>query len=113
MPRRLLRAALIALLAGSSAPAFIPSASAAEPQTAATDKEKPDESAGVFGLTRIWTVHLTIPAESWKAMAPTRGGFPMFGPPPGGRSGPPAQTRPADGPARGGDRRPGMFGYDF
>src|SRR5262245_38870896 len=106
-------AALVVLLAGSSAPPVATSVGAAEQQPPAPDQTKPEDSAGIFGLTRIWTVHLTIPAGSWKGMTPAGGGSPCFGPRPGGGSGPPAQARPADGAARGGDRRPGMFGYDF
>lgn len=66
-----------------------------------------DESAAVFGLTRIWPVHVHVTAEAWKEMQPAGGGFPGFGPPPGGpRPGGPPGRPPAP-------FRPGSFGFEF
>ncbi len=101
-----------------------------------------DDSDSVFGLTRVWKIHLHVSAENWKAMQPTTGGFPGFGPPPPGGGvpgGPPPGAPPAPGaappqPNRGGPGgpgpggpgpggpgpggpgpgfRPGSFGYEF
>ncbi len=69
----------------------------------AADKSAPqtkDDSESVFGLTRVWKIHLHVSAENWKSMQPATGGFPGFGPPPG-----------PGGP--GGAFRPGSFGFDF
>lgn len=49
------------------------------------------ESDRVFGLTRVWKIHLRVSAENWKAMQPTQGGMPGFGRPP--------FERPVGGPA--------------
>src|SRR5262245_61151352 len=54
--------------------------------------------AELFGPTTLWEVHLTISAEAWKSMQPTRSGF--GGPRPG-------QPLPPGRVARGG------FGFDF
>jgi hypothetical protein len=43
-----------------------------------------EDSDSVFGLTRVWKIHLRVSAADWKAMQPAGGGFPGFGPPPGG-----------------------------
>lgn len=50
------------------------------------------ESDRVFGLTRVWKIHLRVSAENWKAMHPTQGGMPGFGRPPVG--GPPGAATP-------------------
>ena len=103
-----------------------------------TESPAKDDSDDVFGLTRVWKIHLRISAENWKAMQPIGGGFPGFGPPPGGP--PPGAERPGSGserkkadappqppargdaprePGRGGPGgpgpgfRPGSFGYEF
>ncbi|MBI5760165.1 MAG: CotH kinase family protein, partial [Planctomycetales bacterium] len=103
-----------------------------------TESPVKDDSADVFGLTRVWKIHLRISAENWKTMQPVGGGFPGFGPPPGGP--PPGAERPGSGgdrkktdsppqpPARGDAPReagpggpggpapgfrPGSFGYEF
>jgi spore coat protein H len=63
-----------------------------------------DASDDVFGLTRVWKIHLHVTAANWKTMQPVGGGFPNFGPPPPGSipgGGPPG---PAGPPAAGGDR---------
>lgn len=43
---------------------------------------KTGAGAGVFGMDRIWTVHLSIPAKEYEAMQPRGGGRGSFGPPP-------------------------------
>lgn len=63
-----------------------------------------DNSDTVFGLTRVWKIHLRVTADAWKSMQPARGGMPSFGGPPAGPGGPPR------GP---GGFRPGSFGYEF
>lgn len=87
-----------------------------------TDTPAKDDSDSVFGLTRVWKIHLHVSAENWKAMQPPAGGFPGFGPPPPGGAGPnpsverkpndPPQGPPAFG-APGGAFRPGSFGFEF
>src|SRR5262245_38514611 len=69
---------LVCLLVGLS----VMTAPATESKEAA-QKEAPGKD--VFGQTRVWTVHLTIPATEYKAMQPPGGGF-GFG---GGPGGPP------------------------
>lgn len=103
-------------------------------------RPQPAESDAVFGLTKVWTVHVQVTAEAWKEMQPAQGGFPGFGPPPGGRPGPggppgppnaprpetpqaggppPGPPGPPGGPAPGRPPgppqgfRPGSFGYEF
>ncbi|HEY4263202.1 MAG TPA: CotH kinase family protein, partial [Schlesneria sp.] len=61
-----------------------------------------DDSGGVFGLTRVWKIHLHLTADNWKAMQPSRGGMPQFGGPPGASG--------SQGPAA---FRPGSFGFEF
>lgn len=88
-----------------------------------------DDADKVFDLTRVWKIHLRVTADNWKAMQPTRGGMPGFGPPPpnaGGpsppeqKSGTPAPVPPPPGPGAPGvpgaappPFRPGSFGYEF
>jgi spore coat protein H len=60
------------------------------------------DSDSVFGLTRVWKIHLHLTADNWKAMQPTRGGMPSFGGPPG-----------SPGPQGPGGFRPGSFGFEF
>ncbi|MFM7148672.1 MAG: CotH kinase family protein [Gemmataceae bacterium] len=53
----------------------------------------------VFGLDRVWNLHLTISPEQWQKMQPARGGF---------------NRSKADAPSLSEDRKPrGGFGYDF
>ncbi len=100
-----------------------------------TDSSAKDDSDSVFGLTRVWKIHLHVTAENWKTMQPAAGGFPGFGPPPrgggfpggppaaGGRPNPGTERKPNDstpmpptppGPGGpGGAFRPGSFGFDF
>src|SRR5262245_60720167 len=88
-----LRLALCLLLisACSAAPA-------AAPPVIASASGKPEE---VFGLAKVWTIHLTISAKDWDNMHPTRGGF--------GRPAPDDKTKPLTD-----DRKPrGGFGFDF
>jgi spore coat protein H len=105
--------------------------------------EEPAPSDEVFGLTKVWPVHLRVSAEAWKTMQPTGGGFPGFGPPGGGPPGGGAPGRPPGPPGGGpqpgapgnplpgrpgpggpqpgppgpvgppGGMRPGSFGYEF
>jgi spore coat protein H len=73
--------------------------SAAAPPVIASVKGEPGE---VYGLTKVWTMHLTIQAKDWETMHPTRGGW-------GGRPQPGKQPAPLSE-----DRKPrGGFGFDF
>ena len=45
-----------------------------------TDTPAKDDSDSVFGLSRVWKIHLHVSAANWKAMQPPAGGFPGFGP---------------------------------
>jgi hypothetical protein len=40
------------------------------------------EAAGPFGLTKVWTVHVEIPAKEYEAMQPAVAAFPGPGAPP-------------------------------
>jgi spore coat protein CotH len=90
---------------------------------ALADDDRPaptaDETAEVFGLTRIWKVHVHLTADAWKEMQPAQNGFPGFGGPPSGPGGPPPGPRPGNAPPPGGPPRPpaqfrpGSFGYEF
>jgi spore coat protein H len=54
-----------------------------QPRVAAGDPEpalKADEAKNSFGQTKVWTIHLEIPAKEFDAMQPALGGG--FGPPP-------------------------------
>ena len=57
-----------------------------------SEAQTKDDSESVFGLTRVWKIHLHVSAESWKTMQPPARGFPGFGPPPpsGGQPNPDA-----------------------
>jgi hypothetical protein len=67
---------------------------------AADQKPTPDASAKAFGLDKVWSMHLTIPAKDWQKMQPTKG-FGNFGWP----------AKPAE-PDK--DRKTrGSFGLDF
>jgi spore coat protein CotH len=67
----------------------------------------------VFGLTRVWQIHLHITAENWAKMQPAGGGgFPGFGPPPG-NPGRPGGNPGGKGPGGGPGFRPGSFGFEF
>lgn len=88
----------------------------------ADDKARTDANNGadaMFGLTRVWKIHIRVSADNWKAMQPKGSGFPGFGPPPTGGAErapsdapvpPPAGARP-DG--AGVAFRPGSFGLEF
>lgn len=95
-------------------------------------ESKVDPSSDVFGLTKLWKIHVQLTQENWDKMQPQGGGFPMFGPPgmqPGGmqpgmqRQGmPPGSQRGPAGGAGGGSvggarpqpmARPGSFGFEF
>jgi hypothetical protein len=90
----------------------------------------PDETAQVFGATKIWKVEIRVSPEAWKEMQPEGGpqfGFPGGGPPggrpPGGPGaapggGPPGPPGGPPGTGRGPRPgtpafRPGSFGYEF
>src|SRR5262249_24109658 len=62
-------------------------------------------SAGVFGLDRIWSMHLTIPAKNWERMQPSKGGFPF---------GRPNERPKQKAPQQNRDRKnPRLFRVDF
>jgi spore coat protein CotH/Ca2+-binding EF-hand superfamily protein len=74
----------------------------------AADQKPKDPAAQVFGLDKVWSMHLTIQAKDWQTMQPTRGGFGGFGrPQPNGRQQPKADEASKDRKPRGG------FGFDF
>src|SRR5262245_23616099 len=62
------------------------------------------EAAGkdLFGLTKVWAMHLEVPAKEYEAMQPAGGGFGF----PGGPKGPPAPKDKKD-PR---DSEPNLFG---
>jgi Ca2+-binding EF-hand superfamily protein len=73
---------------------------------AADREERLKSSAPVFGLDRVWSMHLTIAAGDWKTMEPTRRPGPFAGPRPNE-----PEAKPAE-PSK--DRRAhGGFGFDF
>ncbi len=85
----------------------------------AQEQEKVDPSSDVFGLTKLWKIHVHLTQENWGKMQPQGGGFPMFGPPgmqpgmpPGGMP-PGAQRGPAGGARPQPMARPGSFGFEF
>jgi spore coat protein H len=85
---------------------------------AADTKPKNDPSATVYGLDKVWSMHLTLTAEQWEKMQPPlrRGGFGFpGGPPPGQAPQPGQQPRPAPPPPPlQADAKPrGMFGMSF
>jgi spore coat protein H len=76
--------------------------------------DEPKQSGkDVFGLTKFWEFHLTIPAKDFDGMQPSGGNFPMFGPGgPGRPGGPPkAPEKPADKTAD--IHKGGSFGMEF
>lgn len=92
----------VAILAVLSCPALCPAADA---------KPKNDPSAKVFGLDKVWSMHLTLTAEQYEKMQPQRGGFGFMGGPQPGQPPKPQQApppRPAPPPADAKAR--GMFG---
>lgn len=117
------------------------SKSASSPQqvsehTTAAKPPAASESDSVFGLTKLWNIHVRVSKENWAAMQPKSGGFPGFGPPGGGPPGrgfgpPPSQDQkkepskgtPQQGPPQAGrppggfgpppNHRPGSFGFEF
>lgn len=76
--------AVIALLLGLLGLAWTSAGFAADK----TDTQKKDDSESVFGLTRVWKIHLHVTAENWKTMQPAGGGFPGAPPAAGGRPNP-------------------------
>ena len=111
--------AVIALLLGLLGLAWTSAGFAADK----TDTQKKDDSESVFGLTRVWKIHLHVTAENWKTMQPAGGGFPGAPPAAGGRPNPGTERKPNDstqtpptppGPGGpGGAFRPGSFGFEF
>lgn len=92
-------------------------AAAVVPHAAAAQERAVDSSDSVFGLTRVWKIHLEVSSAQWKAMQPQGGGLP-FGPPgsaprpaPSGEL--PRGPQPGPGAAPGPGFRPGSFGYEF
>src|SRR5690242_7536856 len=72
-------------------------------------KASPDR---VFGLDKVWSMHLSISAKDWERMQPSNRGGPFggggFGP---ARPAEKTETKPAEKSA---DRkRHGLFGFDF
>ncbi len=99
-----MRARLLLLtLALLSCPALCP----------ADTKPRSDAATGMFGLTKVWSMHLIVQADQWEKMQPKRG--------PGGFGFPPNRDGKApegkrDGKAAEGNRdakQRGMFGFDF
>jgi spore coat protein CotH len=81
---------------------------------AADKKPGKDAATGVFGLDKVWSMHLTIQPDQWEKMQPKRGRG-GFGFPPN-RDGKSAEAKPAEAKPAEADRdaRPrGMFGFDF
>src|SRR6516165_725078 len=70
---------------------------------AADRKETPGKD--VFGTTKVWAIHLEIPAREYEAMQPPAGGFGFPGAPPA----PPAPTAPRE--KRDSERN--LFGTEF
>lgn len=68
-------------------------------------------SAQVFGLNKVWSMHLTLQPDQWEKMQPKRGqggfGFPPAPAPKGNTQ----AAKPAE-PVRDANKR-GMFGFDF
>jgi putative membrane-bound dehydrogenase-like protein len=67
--------------------------------------EKEASGKNVFGPTKVWTIHLEIPAREYEAMQPLVGGFGVPG-------GPPAQPAPKD-PKDKRDSERNLFGTEF
>jgi spore coat protein H len=65
--------------APAPAPWFLPLVSLLLAATAARAAGPSRRPAELFGLTRVWELHLTVGADDWRKMQPTRGGFPGFG----------------------------------
>src|SRR5215469_14170768 len=72
---------------------------------AADQKPAKDSSARVFGLDKVWSMHLTLAPEQWEKMQPKRGRG--FGPP---GAPPPREAKPDDGA---GKKVRGMFGFEY
>jgi putative membrane-bound dehydrogenase-like protein len=83
----------IALLLGGMGPARLPAADKAKAESKTSDP---------FGPTKVWTIHLEIPAKEYEAMEPAIAGFPTPGAPP--------QQRAREG-ARDSERN--LFGTEF
>lgn len=87
---------LMPLLAALSSPSL---------SLAADRQPAKNVSARVFGLDKVWSMHLTIAPEQWEKMQPKRGRG--FGPP---GAPPPREAKPAEGA---GNKVRGRFGFDY
>ena len=78
-------------------------------QGAATAEEDPTakdaRGKDVFGLTKVWSIHLEIPAREYEALQPAQGGFGFPG-------GPPKQPA-AKGPKDKRETESNLFGTQF
>jgi spore coat protein CotH/Ca2+-binding EF-hand superfamily protein len=73
----------------------------------AAAEKAPTKPADVFGLTKVWPIHITVSAKDWETMQPTRGGFGFGGPMAKGKEKPKEKDKA-------GARKPrGSFGLDF
>jgi len=83
---------------------------------AADKKPAKESSAKVFGLDKVWSMHLTVQPKEWEKMQPKRGrGFGGFGGPPRPEGKAPEAKPPVAKPAeaaRDGKVR-GMFGFEY
>lgn len=68
-------------------------------------------AAEVFGLDKVWSMHLTLQPDQWEKMQPKRGQGGFGFPPAPAPKGNPQAAKPAE-PARDANKR-GMFGFDF
>jgi spore coat protein CotH len=69
-----------------------------------------DPAARAFGLDKVWSMHLTVPAKEWELMQPKRGrgfGFPGFG----GPDRPEEKKEPTEEAP--GKKVRSMFGFEF
>ncbi|MEW6239049.1 MAG: CotH kinase family protein [Candidatus Omnitrophota bacterium] len=68
-------------------------------QWALGGSEKDNSDDSIFGMTKVWNIHLTISPENWQKMQPTRSGGPggrppFFGGPPPANNGDQPANRP-------------------
>jgi putative membrane-bound dehydrogenase-like protein len=90
----------LALLLGGTRP--VPRVLADDPKPVAKDAKD------AFGITKVWSVHLEIPAKEFEAMQPPPA---AFGPPPGAPGGPPQPKKEAKKDSRDSERN--LFGTAF
>src|SRR5262245_12268389 len=72
------------------------------PRVAAQDPKPAPNAGDTFGTTKVWAVHLEIPAKEFDAMQPAFGG---------GFGGPPKKEEKKDDKKR--DSEKNLFGTDF